>query len=115
MLGGEITLKIGDEVTVGGPGTCAFMLRGVPHEGAGAWKPGRPAQVFLEKWMSVVSAAERTRCHQEGQPMLQGATTHLIRFVIQRATTGSPINGFVAGQNALIRNMLCTPPRRLKG
>jgi len=25
---------IADEVTVGGPGTCAFMPRGVPH----AWK-----------------------------------------------------------------------------
>ena len=26
--------KIGDEVTVGGPGTCAFFPRNVPH----AWK-----------------------------------------------------------------------------
>src|SRR2546426_3258093 len=34
VLAGEITFKIGDEVTVGGPGTCAFMPRGVPH----AWK-----------------------------------------------------------------------------
>src|ERR1700746_217470 len=34
VLSGEITFKIGDEVTVGGPGTCAFMPRGVPH----AWK-----------------------------------------------------------------------------
>jgi hypothetical protein len=24
-LAGEITFKIGEEVTVGGPGTCAFM------------------------------------------------------------------------------------------
>src|SRR5215470_13919046 len=31
---GEVTFKIGDEVTIGGPGTCAFMPRGVPH----AWK-----------------------------------------------------------------------------
>ena len=42
VLSGEITFKIGDEVTVGGPGTCAFLPRGVPH----AWKntgaePGR--------------------------------------------------------------------------
>jgi len=28
---GEVTFKIGDEVTVGGPGACAFMPRGVPH------------------------------------------------------------------------------------
>jgi quercetin dioxygenase-like cupin family protein len=33
-LSGEITFKIGDEVTVGGPGSCAFLPRGVPH----AWK-----------------------------------------------------------------------------
>ena len=34
VLSGEITFKIGDAVTVGGPGACAFMPRGVPH----AWK-----------------------------------------------------------------------------
>ena len=42
----EFTFKIGEEVTTGGPGTCAFMPRNVPH----AWKnsgtvPGRV--VFL--------------------------------------------------------------------
>ena len=34
VLAGEITFRIGDEVTVGGPGTCAFFPRNVPH----AWK-----------------------------------------------------------------------------
>src|ERR1700756_5214430 len=34
VLGGEVTFKIGDDVTVGGPSTCAFMPRGVRH----AWK-----------------------------------------------------------------------------
>ena len=34
VLSGEITFLIGDEVTVGGPGACAFMPRGVRH----AWK-----------------------------------------------------------------------------
>ena len=34
VLAGEITFMIGGEVTVGGPGACAFMPRGVPH----AWK-----------------------------------------------------------------------------
>ena len=34
VLAGEVTFLIGDEVTVGGPGTYAFMPRGVPH----AWK-----------------------------------------------------------------------------
>jgi quercetin dioxygenase-like cupin family protein len=34
VLEGEITFKIGDEVTVGGPGSCAFLPKGLPH----AWK-----------------------------------------------------------------------------
>lgn len=34
VLAGEITFQIGDEIAVGGPGTCAFMPRDVPH----AWK-----------------------------------------------------------------------------
>ena len=34
VLAGEITFKISDEVTIGGPGTCAFMPRGLAH----AWK-----------------------------------------------------------------------------
>ena len=34
VLSGEVTFLIGEEVTVGGPGACAFMPRGVPH----AWK-----------------------------------------------------------------------------
>jgi quercetin dioxygenase-like cupin family protein len=46
VLSGEFTFKIGDEVTVGGPGTCAFMPRGVPH----AWKstgPGTGKALFI--------------------------------------------------------------------
>lgn len=34
VLSGEITFRIGDEVTLGGPGSCAFMPRAIPH----AWK-----------------------------------------------------------------------------
>jgi mannose-6-phosphate isomerase-like protein (cupin superfamily) len=34
VVSGEITSKIGDRVTVGGPGSCAFIPRGVAH----AWK-----------------------------------------------------------------------------
>jgi quercetin dioxygenase-like cupin family protein len=34
VLAGEVTMKIGDEVTVGRPGACAFFPRNVPH----AWK-----------------------------------------------------------------------------
>jgi quercetin dioxygenase-like cupin family protein len=31
VLAGEITFKIGDDVSAGGPGTCAFFPRDVPH------------------------------------------------------------------------------------
>jgi quercetin dioxygenase-like cupin family protein len=31
VLCGEFTFKIGDKITIGGPGTCAFMPRDVPH------------------------------------------------------------------------------------
>ena len=34
VLSGEVTFRIGDDITAGGPGTCAFIPRGVPH----AWK-----------------------------------------------------------------------------
>ncbi len=34
VLAGKISFKIGDEVSLGGPGTCAFFPRNVPH----AWK-----------------------------------------------------------------------------
>ena len=34
VLSGEVTMKIGDEVTVGTAGSCAFFPRNVPH----AWK-----------------------------------------------------------------------------
>src|SRR3954451_23924057 len=48
VLSGEITFKIGDEITVGGPGTSAFMPRDVPH----AWKstgaePGRVLFLYM--------------------------------------------------------------------
>ena len=39
VLEGEFTFKIGDEVFAGGPGTCAFLPRDVPH----AWKNNGPA------------------------------------------------------------------------
>ena len=46
VLEGEFSFKIGDEVFSGGPGTCAFLPRNVPH----AWKsngPGTGRAVFL--------------------------------------------------------------------
>src|ERR1700745_738842 len=35
VLAGEVTFKIGDQVTVGGPGTSAFIPRGLAHGGKG--------------------------------------------------------------------------------
>jgi len=45
VLRGEITFKIGEQVTVGGPGTCAFIPRGTGH----AWKNTgtEPARVLF--------------------------------------------------------------------
>jgi len=34
VVAGEFSFKIGEETSVGGPGTCAFFPRNVPH----AWK-----------------------------------------------------------------------------
>src|SRR5215510_6412417 len=34
VLSGEFTFQIGDQVSTGGPGACAFMPRDIPH----AWK-----------------------------------------------------------------------------
>jgi mannose-6-phosphate isomerase-like protein (cupin superfamily) len=34
VMSGEVTFKIGEKISVGGPGSCTFMPRGVPH----AWK-----------------------------------------------------------------------------
>ena len=58
VLSGEFSFKIGDELSTGGPGTCAFMPRDIPH----AWKnsgtevgraffmyaPGEAGKVFEE-------------------------------------------------------------------
>jgi len=38
VLAGQYSFQVGDSVSSGGPGTCAFMPRGVPH----AWKCNGP-------------------------------------------------------------------------
>jgi quercetin dioxygenase-like cupin family protein len=45
VLEGEVTMKIGDEVTVGNAGSCAFFPRNVPH----AWKNtgSEPARILF--------------------------------------------------------------------
>jgi quercetin dioxygenase-like cupin family protein len=74
VLAGEITFQIGDEVTVGGPGTCAFIPRNVPH----AWKntgsetgrvvflytpaaAGRYVEALLQRPAGPISDDERTK------------------------------------------------------
>ena len=45
VLEGEFTFRIGEAATTGGPGTCAFLPRNVPH----AWKNsgGQPGRVVF--------------------------------------------------------------------
>jgi quercetin dioxygenase-like cupin family protein len=60
VLSGEITFKIGDEVTVGGAGTCAFMPRGVPH----AWKntSGEAGRVLFLYTPAKAADSSRNGC-----------------------------------------------------
>src|SRR5271165_1872298 len=56
VLSGEFTFKIGDEVAIGGPGTCAFMPRNVPH----AWKnTGRETGRVLFLYTPAASGEHR--------------------------------------------------------
>jgi quercetin dioxygenase-like cupin family protein len=79
VLSGEITFKIGDEVTVGGPGTCAFLPRGVPH----AWKntgteTGRVLFLYIPPWLVGFSRnrwAGRPGRRMEPRPMKSADTT----------------------------------------
>src|SRR5204863_8702077 len=55
VLSGEICFKIGDTVTVGGPGACAFMPRGVAH----AWKTIGAGTAVLLVMYAPASAGAR--------------------------------------------------------
>ena len=62
MLEGEFTFKIGETVTTGGPGTCAFLPRNVPH----AWKnsgsqPGRVVFLYTPAGAGASSRACSSR------------------------------------------------------
>jgi quercetin dioxygenase-like cupin family protein len=72
VLAGEFTFKIGDEVTVGGPGTCAFMPRGVPH----AWKNtgSEPAACCFSTPRPPPAAISR-RSRSAARPTTTNATT----------------------------------------
>ena len=67
VLEGEITFMIGDDVSVGGPGTCAFFPRNVRH----AWKnSGRHTGrvLFLYTPASAGGYVEELM-HRAGAPM----------------------------------------------
>jgi mannose-6-phosphate isomerase-like protein (cupin superfamily) len=74
VLEGEVTFMIGDEVTVGGRGACAFMPRGVPH----AWKStgaqtGRVLEEQHETRRSFAMMTEREvteTCQRHGWELL---------------------------------------------
>jgi hypothetical protein len=63
-------VKIGDEVTVGGPGTCACMPRGVPHawESAGA-ETGRRVLFVYTPDMAGGLLEEQQRTHRKSASM----------------------------------------------
>jgi quercetin dioxygenase-like cupin family protein len=76
VLTGEITFKIGDHVTVGGPGTCAFMPRGVAH----AWKS---TGVETGRVLFIFTPAEAGKAFEELQ-RLQRPVGSMAAQVFQR-------------------------------
>jgi quercetin dioxygenase-like cupin family protein len=76
VLTGEITFKIGDQITVGGPGTCAFMPRGVAH----AWKS---TGVETGRVLFIFTPAEAGKAFEEAQ-LLQCPLGPMAAQVFQR-------------------------------
>jgi quercetin dioxygenase-like cupin family protein len=81
VLSGEITFKIGDQVTVGGPGTCAFIPRGVAH----AWKntgieTARPLFMYTPagagKWFEELHRSQRTLASMDDRERAQYFQRH---------------------------------------
>ena len=75
VLSGQYTFKVGDQMSSGGPGTCVFMPRNIPH----AWKnsgaeagraffmytPGEAGKVFEESIKLQQPAPPGTRVDAE--------------------------------------------------
>ena len=81
VLSGEVTFKIGDEVTVGGPGTCAFMPRGMPH----AWK-STGAETGRVLFLYTPAGAgglleEQQRTHRLFASMTEGEVAEMCQLV----------------------------------
>ena len=66
VLSGEITFKIGDQVTVGGPGTCAFLPRTVRH----AWKNSGAEAARVLFLYTPAAAGRLVEEHQRTQHLL---------------------------------------------
>ena len=69
VLEGEFTFKIGDEVSKGGPGTCAFMPRKVPH----AWKNSGSETGRVVFLYTPAQAGELIEALGEGRPQGEDA------------------------------------------
>ena len=67
VLSGEFTFKIGDRLTVGGPGTCAFMPRGIAH----AWKN---TGVEIGRALFIYTPAEAGKVFEEFRRLQSTAT-----------------------------------------
>jgi len=95
ILAGEITFRIGDEVTVGGPGTCAFFPRNVPH----AWKNARSsasvtagkssAQTRFEGWRRIEPLEETATAPQA----TRGEVTASRQLSCSTGSPGKPSTG----------------------
>jgi quercetin dioxygenase-like cupin family protein len=67
VIEGEITFKIGDDVSAGGPGTCAFFPRNVRH----AWKNSgsQSARVLFLYTPASAGGYVEELMHRGGAPM----------------------------------------------
>ena len=69
VLEGEFTFKIGEQVIAGGPGTCAFLPRNVPH----AWKNSgsTPGRVVFLYTPAIAGGFVETMVEQPGEGELK--------------------------------------------
>ena len=73
VLEGQFAFKIGDEVTTGGPGTCAFMPRDVPH----AWKNTGDTSGRVLFLYTPAQAGSLIEALSDGRPQSEAAAREL--------------------------------------
>jgi quercetin dioxygenase-like cupin family protein len=76
VLAGQCSFMIGDEVTVGGPGTCAFMPRDIPHA---CMEEYRRRNRSCPVSFSAGSGRGRDRSDLREPPYGRGGTTQAVR------------------------------------